>query len=66
MTDFYFTFGHGHIGFPGYVIIRAPDVLKAREVMVGKYGTTWCHIQTRLTDVHELDRVFRDELVWQG
>lgn len=62
--NFYFTFGHGHIGFPGYVKITAPDFDKARETMVKHYGQKWCEQLDSLSAVHPQDRYLQDTLVW--
>lgn len=62
--NFYFTFGHGHIGFPGYVKITAPDVAKARETMVKHYGQQWCNQLDSLSKVDPMDRYLQDTLVW--
>ena len=65
MTNFYFTFGCGHDGFPGYVTVTAPDADTARDAMFEKYGAKWCRQCFCLEDIHEMDRVLRDTLVWQ-
>lgn len=65
MQGFYFTFGHGQVGFPGYVKITAPDADKARDAMFEKYGAKWCQQCFSLEEVHEMDRVLRDTLVWR-
>jgi hypothetical protein len=39
--DWFFTFGHGQAGFPGFVRIHG-TFGSAREEMFRRYGTAWC------------------------
>lgn len=61
---FYFTFGTGHMGYPGYVRVTAPDADKARDTMVRHYGLKWCGQYPSLHFIDHADRQLQDTLVW--
>ncbi len=64
MSDFYFTFGTGQMGFPGYAKVTAPDAYRARETMVKYYGQKWSGQYPSLHFVAQSDRILQDSLVW--
>ncbi|WP_257264823.1 hypothetical protein [Endozoicomonas sp. ONNA2] len=61
---FYFTFGTGHIGFPGYVKVTAPNANKARETMIKYYGQKWLCQYSSLRLVPDRSCHLQDTLVW--
>lgn len=65
MTDFYFTFGHGQTGFPGYVRVYAPDYDRARDLMIAAHGSRWALAYERYEDMDQHDRNMRGQLVWE-
>jgi len=56
MKAYYFTFGHGHVGFPGYHKVVAEDAGEAREEMFRRFGKKWAFQYDKLEDIHILDR----------
>lgn len=63
LTQFFFTFGGGHVGFPGYVEVYARTIDEAHGKMHLFFGHKWAFDYTKESDIDEMDR-FKKVTLW--
>ena len=61
MNQYYMTLAKSH-GGPGYILVNADDISKAREKMFSQYGDKWSFSYNSLDEVHPNDRIFLGEI----
>ena len=63
MKSYYFTFGFGQPGYPGYVKVIADNEENARKIMFDRYKNKWGMCYNSYDKMHPSDAVYeRDSL----